>query len=137
MFSSLRVWLCVSLLIVMGIWESLYLAGKAIGLSPGCDILCLEIQAVALASTNDYLCACILGICIVFFQMQAFKYSASLQVQSDGIREDLNAKPPCFLNLNLFVYVFKITLLFFFSVFTWTGVKLVFSITFNVWYLTF
>ena len=95
--------------------QSLHLAAKAIGLSPGCDILYLEIQAVALASTNDCLCACILGICIVFFQIQAFKYSAFLLVQSNRSREDLNAKMPHFLNLNLFVYVFKITLLFFFS----------------------
>jgi len=42
--------------------------------SPGYDHLCLETQAVALVSTSDYLCARISGICILFFQIQAFKY---------------------------------------------------------------
>ena len=61
--------------------QSSHLAAKAVALSPGCKTLCWKIQAVALASTYGYLCACVLGICIVFFQIQAFKYSASLQVQ--------------------------------------------------------
>lgn len=136
--SAPRAWLYMPLLIVMGIWDSLCtLQQKQLVTAVGCDILSLEIQAVALASTNDYFCACVLGICIVFFQSQAFKYSASLLVQSHRSREDLNAKMPQFLSLNLFVYVFKITMLFFFSVFMWTIVKLVFSITFKVWYLTF
>lgn len=41
--------------------QSLHLAAKAIALSPGYNIFFLEIQAVALASTNDYLCACYHG----------------------------------------------------------------------------
>lgn len=38
--------------------QSLHLAAKAIALSPDYGIFSLEIQAVALASTNDHLCAC-------------------------------------------------------------------------------
>lgn len=40
--------------------ESSQLAAKAVVPSSGCDVLSLDIQAVALASTNEYLCACIL-----------------------------------------------------------------------------
>lgn len=126
MFSSPRVWLCMPLLIVMGIWEVFAPCSKSNWSYSWLWYALFGNSRSCIASTNDYLCACILGICIVFFQIQAFKYSASLQVQSNRSREDLNAKMPRFLNLNLFVYVFKITLLFFFSLFMWTAVKLVF-----------
>lgn len=41
--------------------QSLQLAAKAIVPSSGCDSLSLDIQAVALASTDEYLCVCIVG----------------------------------------------------------------------------
>lgn len=85
--------------------ESSQLATKAIVPSSGYDILSFkDIQAVALASTNEY---CVRVSYVVFFLYQAF-----LQVQFKRSREHLNAKTPFFLNLNLFMYVFKITFLF-------------------------
>lgn len=54
--------------------------------------------------------SCVLVSHVGFFLYQAFQYSAALQFKSS--RENLNAKMPCFLNLNLLLYVFKITFLF-------------------------
>lgn len=72
MFSSPRVaWLCLLILIRTG---TVFTPCSKSSFSPGYDHLCLETQAVALVSTSDYLCARISGICILFFQIQAFKY---------------------------------------------------------------
>lgn len=72
MFSSPRVaWLCLLILIRTG---TVFTPCRKSSFSPGYDHLCLETQAVALVSTSDYLCARISGICILFFQIQAFKY---------------------------------------------------------------